>query len=48
VYTSIEYQLGTFCGATHDRDVLAANNIVTFALTKLNVGWGAANKKEST
>jgi len=36
------------CDATHDRDILAASNIVTFALTKLNVGWGAANKKEST
>jgi len=36
------------CGTTHDRDTLAARNIVTFALTKLANGWGAANKKEST
>jgi len=36
------------CGTTHDRDVLAARNIATFALTKLANGWGAANKNEST
>jgi len=36
------------CGTTHDRDILAAKNIVTFALTKLNNGWGTTNENEYT